>query len=59
LAINNDEGRPFFVPLAQNIAYPNGDMLQRVELRSHFINGLMLTTNASPGALELDALKVE
>jgi ABC-type antimicrobial peptide transport system permease subunit len=27
-------------------------MLQRVELRSHFISGLMLTTNASPGALE-------
>jgi predicted permease len=42
----------FFVPLAQNVAYPNGDMLQRVELRSHFINGLMLTTNTSPGALE-------
>ena len=42
----------FFVPLAQNVPYPNGDMLQRVELRSHFINGLMLTTNTSPGALE-------
>jgi predicted permease len=49
----NRPARPmFFVPLAQNIAYANGDMLQRVELRSHFINGIVLTTNASPGALE-------
>lgn len=42
----------FFVPLAQNVAYPDGDLLQRVELRSHFINGLMLTTNVPAGALE-------
>lgn len=42
----------FFVPLAQNVAYANGDMLQQVELRSHFISGIMLTTNVSPGALE-------
>jgi len=49
----NRPARPmFYVPLAQNVAYPNGDMLQRVELRSHFISGIMLTTDASPGALE-------
>jgi predicted permease len=42
----------FFVPLAQNVAYENGDIMQRVELRSHFIGGIMLTTNLSPGALE-------
>ena len=27
-------------------------MLERVEVRSHYIGGLMLTTNATPGALE-------
>ena len=49
----NRPARPmFFVPLAQNVVYTNGDMLQRVELRSHFINGIMLTTDVSPGALE-------
>jgi predicted permease len=42
----------FFVPLAQNVEYQNGDIMQRVELRSHFIGGIMLTTNIPPGALE-------
>jgi len=42
----------FFVPLAQNIKYAKGDIMERVELRSHFIGGIMLATNASPGALE-------
>ena len=42
----------FYVPLAQNVNYANGDIMQRVELRSHFISGLMLVTNSSPGALE-------
>jgi ABC-type antimicrobial peptide transport system permease subunit len=42
----------FFVPLAQNVNYQDGDIMQRVELRSHFIGGIMLATNATPGALE-------
>jgi predicted permease len=42
----------FFVPLAQNVEYQDGDIMQRVELRSHFIGGIMLTTNIPPGALE-------
>jgi predicted permease len=42
----------FFVPLAQNVEYQNGDIMQRVELRSHFIGGIMLTTNIPPGVLE-------
>jgi ABC-type antimicrobial peptide transport system permease subunit len=42
----------FYVPLAQYVNYPKGDMLERVEVRSHYIGGLMLTTNAAPGALE-------
>jgi predicted permease len=42
----------FYVPLLQNAKYEDGDIMQRVELQSHFISGLMLTTNATPGALE-------
>ena len=41
-----------FVPLAQAVAYPPGNSLRQVELRSHFIHGLMLTTSQAPGALE-------
>jgi len=48
----------FFVPLAQNIKYAKGDIMERVELRSHFIGGIMLATNASPGALEPVLTKV-
>jgi predicted permease len=48
----------FFVPLAQSVAYPAGDMLERVEVRSHFIGGLMLNTNATPGALEPVVTKI-
>ena len=49
-------GRPaqpmFYVPLAQNVDYPPDDVMRRVEVQSHFISGIMLVTNASPGALE-------
>ena len=46
----NRPARPmFYVPLAQNVAYTSGDMMQRVELRSHFISGIMLATNAPAG----------
>jgi ABC-type antimicrobial peptide transport system permease subunit len=41
----------FYVPLAQNVNYPD-DLMQRIELSSHFIGGLMLQSNLSPGALE-------
>ena len=41
----------FYVPLAQNVDYKN-PMMQRLELGSHFINGIMLVTDAAPGALE-------
>lgn len=41
----------FFVPLAQNVDYKNA-MMKRIELQSHFIGGIMLLTNASPGMLE-------
>jgi predicted permease len=41
----------FYVPLAQTVDYKN-DLMKKLELRSHFISGLMLVTNASPGSLE-------
>jgi predicted permease len=41
----------FYVPLAQTIPYPQPAM-QRIELQSHFVGGLMLVTQLSPGALE-------
>jgi predicted permease len=41
----------FYVPLAQNVAY-HDELMKRLELRSHFIGGIMLVTNMSPGALE-------
>jgi ABC-type antimicrobial peptide transport system permease subunit len=37
---------------------PPGDMLERVEARSHYVGGLMLTTNATPGTLEPVVTKI-
>ncbi len=42
----------FYVPLAQNVDYPPDDVMKRVEVQSHFISGIMLVTNMSPGVLE-------
>jgi ABC-type antimicrobial peptide transport system permease subunit len=39
------------VPLAQYVDYKN-DLIKKLELRSHFIGGIMLVTNAAPGKLE-------
>jgi predicted permease len=41
----------FYVPLAQNVAYTD-TIMKRVELQSHFIEGVMLVTNVPPGTLE-------
>ena len=41
----------FYVPLAQNVDYKD-PLMTRVELQSHFIGGIMLVTNGSPGVLE-------
>jgi ABC-type antimicrobial peptide transport system permease subunit len=41
----------FYVPLAQNIDYKN-DLMKSIELRSHFIGGILLVTSAPPGTLE-------
>ncbi len=41
----------FYAPLAQNADYKDL-LMKRVELQSHFIGGMMLLTNATPGSLE-------
>jgi predicted permease len=49
---SNRPARPmFYVPLAQTVDY-HDDLMKKLELRSHFIGGIMLVTNLSPGALE-------
>jgi len=50
-ALSRPARRMFYVPLAQNVPYKDPNM-QRMELQSHFIGGMMLVTNASPGTLE-------
>ncbi|HWE50913.1 MAG TPA: ABC transporter permease [Bryobacteraceae bacterium] len=41
----------FYVPLAQNVAYAN-PLMQRLELSSHLVSGIMLVTDIPPGTLE-------
>ncbi len=41
----------FFVPLGQYVPYTN-DLMQKLELRSHFIGGALLLTRTDPGVLE-------
>ena len=41
----------FYVPLAQTVDYKD-NLMKQIELRSHFMSGMMLVTNATPGALE-------
>jgi len=42
----------FYVPLAQNVQYAEGNIMKWVEVSSHYIGGIMLVTNAPSGALE-------
>src|SRR5438445_2823336 len=41
----------FYVPRAQSVDYQN-PLMKKLEFRSHFIGGILLVTNMSPGALE-------
>jgi predicted permease len=50
-ALNRPARPMFFVPLAQNVEYKD-DLMRPIELRSHFISGIILKTALSPGALE-------
>jgi predicted permease len=48
----NRPARPmFFVPLAQTVTYKPAPM-QRLELQSHFVGGLLLVTAEPPGIVE-------
>lgn len=46
----------FFVPLAQSAKYANL-LLQQIDLRSHFVGGIMLETRSTPGALQATLTK--
>ncbi len=41
----------FYAPLEQNVAYQN-PIMKRIDLQSHFVEGMMLVTKTSPGVLE-------
>jgi predicted permease len=41
----------FYVPLAQSVKYTNS-LMQEIDLRSHFIGGIMLETHSGAGAVE-------
>jgi predicted permease len=41
----------FYVPLAQTVNYPD-ELMKKIELNSHFIGGMLLVTNMTPGTLE-------
>jgi predicted permease len=43
--------RMFYLPLAQTVDYKD-ERMKRLELRSHFIGGILLVTNLPPGTLE-------
>jgi predicted permease len=47
----------FFVPLTQTVNYPN-PMMRRVETASHYVGGILLVTNATPGLLEPEVARV-
>ena len=47
----------FYVPLAQNVKYTN-ELMEKLELRSHFVGGIMLVTNLSPGVLEAQLTRI-
>ncbi len=47
----------FYVPLAQNVKYTN-ELMEKLEMRSHFIGGIMLVTNLSPGVLEAQLTRI-
>jgi len=47
----------FYVPLAQTVNYPD-NLLKMVELNSHFIGGILLVTNLTPGAIEAQLTRI-
>jgi predicted permease len=49
--LNRPARRMFYLPLAQTVDYKD-ERMKRLELRSHFIGGILLVTNFPPGTLE-------
>src|SRR3989454_3120432 len=47
----------FYVPLAQTVNYPD-ELMKKIELNSHFIGGMLLVTNMTPGALEAQLTRI-
>jgi ABC-type antimicrobial peptide transport system permease subunit len=41
----------FYVPLAQNVSYKD-ELMKRIELASHFVQGIMLVTDTPAGELQ-------
>ena len=41
----------FYVQMAQSVHYGN-TLLNNIDLRSHFIEGILLVTRSAPGQLE-------
>src|SRR5712671_2664070 len=50
-ALNRPARPMFYVPLAQNVNYPN-PLMKKIELVSHYVGGILLVTNMPPGAVE-------
>ena len=47
----------FYVPLAQTVPYKD-PLMRRIEVQSHFIEGLMVVSNLPPGTLEPQITRV-
>ena len=56
-ALNKPARAMFYVPLAQTVDYQN-ELMKKLELRSHFIGGIMLVTSMSAGAIEAQLTKM-
>jgi len=50
-ALNRPARPMFYAALQQTVNYKN-DLMQRIELASHFVGGMLLVTNLPPGAVE-------
>ena len=46
----------FYVPMAQSVHYGN-TLLNNIDLRSHFIEGILLVTRSTPGQMEAQLTK--
>jgi predicted permease len=47
----------FYVPLAQNVNYPD-PLMKKIELVSHYVGGILLVTNMPPGAVEAQLTRI-